>query len=84
MAKIIKADGQEIVVRPENKIDFQLTELQPIVGGYIEIVNVKDDCLMVVNEEGRLIGLPFNVRATEIAGQVIVGDVLVCKKGEIL
>lgn len=80
MAKIIRTDGTEISIEPKNGKDFKLNELQPIVGGYIEIVHIEGDNLMVVNEEGKLERLPLNVKATELARQVIVGDVLVCNK----
>ena len=37
-----------------------LKELQEIVGGYIETVRIDPDTVMIVNEEGKLLGLPFN------------------------
>ena len=84
MAQIIKADGTKIDVIPKNGTDFQLSELQEIVGGYIEIVFTKDDQLMVVNDEGKLNGLPINEEATKLVGyDLIVGDVLVCASSQI-
>ena len=38
MAKIIKTDGTIVEVTPQNGTDFQLEELQKIVGGYIEVL----------------------------------------------
>ena len=40
---------------------------------------------MVVNEEGKIIGLPYNVKATQLMQEnnikdIIVGDVLVINK----
>jgi hypothetical protein len=70
-------------------LEKQVKELKEIVGGYIEVVNLGDD-YMVVNEEGKLIGLPFNLNATRVyqistkIGEHIVGDVLVCPKNQIL
>lgn len=46
-----------------------LKELQEIVEGYIEIVDIlyKDKpCQMIVNEDGKLKDLPINSKATEI------------------
>lgn len=83
MAKIIKADGMEIATMPKNGKDFKLEELQPIVGGYIEIVYLPNR-FMVVNEEGKLMGLPINEKASIIAGETIVGDVLICERNQIL
>ena len=56
-----------------------LSEMQACVGGYIELVHLKDGVILVVNEEGRLNNLKPNIIATELAGlsdDHIVGDVL--------
>lgn len=84
MAKVIKADGHTYETRPKNGKDFQLEELRDIVGGYIEIVHLPDEKIMVVNEEGKLYHLPVNIQATHLYGyEVIVGDVLVCDKNQV-
>jgi hypothetical protein len=89
MAYIYKSNGEVIETSPKNGKDFSWLELNEIVGGYIEIVNLGDD-YMVVNEEGKLLNLPFNLNATRIyqhftrIGDCIVGDVLVCPKNQIL
>ena len=78
--------------KSKNGTDFQLEELQTIVGGYIEILHSRgDDTIMVINEEGKIQGLPENINATIEAllkGMIgwddhIVGDVLVCKSEEV-
>ena len=68
---------------PENGKFFTLKELQAVVGGYIECLPLKTGMTMVVNEEGKLKGLPYNDLATAIAYNsgymdIIVGSVLVC------
>lgn len=75
-------------VKPEKGRAFKLAELQRFVGGYIEIVEIDKDNIMVINEEGKLKGLPFNMVATLMlrnnpiyAKEVVVGDVLICAKG---
>lgn len=78
MAKIIKSDGTEIIVNPSNGSDFDLSELQEIVGGYIEPIHLNEKEFMIVNEEGFLKRLPFNEKASKLIGNIIVGDVLVC------
>ena len=80
----IKTDGSIVSVNAKNGKDFKLQELQKLVGGYIEIIHLDDERIMVVNEEGKLIGLPTNEKATmmlERFGIVnyIVGDVVVCR-----
>jgi len=89
MAKIIKSNGETIDVNPNNGNDFKLEELQTIVGGYIEIVWLPNNEIMVVNEDGKLMELPINQEATKIYqnafgyNDVIVGDVLLCKSNQV-
>ncbi len=80
---IIKTDGTRIETMPRNKRDFQCDELQEIVEGYFEILPLSRSQIMVVNEEGKIHGKPYNHLATlcaYMAGikDVIVGNVLVC------
>lgn len=87
MALIIKTSGERTHVSPENGEYFSLEELQKIVVGYIELVNIKKvftDDVMVVNEEGSLMKLKPNEEASIYAQQPIVGDVLICKSTEIV
>lgn len=92
MAIIIKTTGETIEVKPKNGTDFQLKELQEVVGGYIQILHIyRTGELMVVNDEGRLEGLPRNGKATTYAKQYnaifpndyIAGNVLVCDQEQI-
>lgn len=89
MALIYKANGEREVVSPDNGKDFKLEQLQKIVGGYIEVLEISDDEIMVVNEEGKLLDLAYNQDATYLyrkhrqSNEYIVGDVLVCKKNEV-
>lgn len=89
MAKIIKTNGDEIEVAPKNGKDFKLEELNEIVDGYIEIVWLPNDEIMVVNEDGKLRKLPVNQKATEIYfnafnyPDIIVGDVLLCNANQV-
>lgn len=89
MAKWIKINGI-LDVEPKNGKDFSLEELQQYVGGYIQIVDLGKECL-VINEEGKLHNLPINITATNIAhdagalflGDYIVGNVLRCDRKQI-
>lgn len=93
MAKIYKASGEVVNVSPKNGKDFKLEELQEIVGGFIEVVTLSDNKIMVVNEEGKIEGLPKNHKATEILNantdpmfefiDYIVGDALICNGNEV-
>lgn len=89
MAKILKVDGSVIDVEPKNGTDFELQELHDIVDGYIEIVRLNNEQIMVVNEEGKLYGLDFNANATNImrnniaTNDYVVGDALICDNSQV-
>lgn len=89
MAHIIKTDGSVIDVTPKNGTDFELEELNDIVGGHIEIVYLDENDIMVLNEEGKLIDLPINNKASLIFQAMtntfdfVVGDVLICNNEQV-
>ncbi len=64
MATIIYADGRTEEVQPRNGHDFQLDELRAIVNGYTEAIATRDGRVMIINETGRIEGLPRNEQAT--------------------
>ena len=89
----IKSDGTLVKV-PSKEIPT-LEDLQALVGGYIEVIptritRTENGPMMVVNEEGKLLGLPRNdiatflgCSATHPLEDYIVGDVvLVLERGE--
>jgi len=84
MAKIIRTDGTE-----EALPIVTLESLQQAVGGFIEMVGLADGRQLVVNEEGKLKGLPINEKACALTpahaavGDLIVGDVVLAEAGEI-
>lgn len=57
-----------------------LENFQRYVGGYIEAVGVATDLVIICNEEGRLMGLPYNctVCGYDFAGDIVFAGV----KGE--
>lgn len=80
MAKLIKSNGDVV----ENYTDLTLEGMQKAVNGYIEYVHCQDSLnILIVNEEGMLLHLPTNHKATEISGFPIVGDVILVKKEEL-
>jgi hypothetical protein len=97
MAQIIKTNGEVIETQPKNGTDFSLEELQAIVEHkangvsyhYIEIINLRDGRIMVINDEGKLIGCGINHKATDIFSEVfgyhdfVVGNVLLCNDDEV-
>jgi len=84
MAVIIKICGKKENIEPKDEKVFSLKELQEAVGGYIELVSIDDGKLMVVDEEGKLkADAQVNEEASRIAGQQIVGQVLIIDKNQI-
>ncbi len=87
--KLLKTDGTVQDYPPANGKHYTLAELQAAVGGYIELVHLDDNLALVLNEEGKLHGLPVNERASELYclhyGPVdhIVGDALLCSEASI-
>ena len=63
-----------------------LEELQDMVGGLIQVIQLKDKQI-IVDEEGKLKGKEFNVEATElwnVGYDVIVGDAVVLSDKAVL
>lgn len=73
--KALKLEGRtHEVIEIENTLDA----LQKAVSGYIETRRLRvDNAVMIVNEEGLLLGLPYNTVASGFAGQPIVGTALI-------
>lgn len=63
-----------------------LEEAQKFVGGLVQLVEFDNGDQLLMNEEGKLNGLPFNNEATKLwennfgKTDVIVGDVLLLKE----
>ena len=88
MGQLIRTSGEVTEVKPANGTDFSLEELQTMVGGWIETFWV-DNKRWIVNEEGLLLDLPQNIKATETledacgqAVQILVGNVVIIDASE--
>lgn len=92
MATLIKADGTQTEIQPQNGTDFSLEELQKYVDGYIQVIQLhnQEDEILVINEDGKD-RYPTNQTATELAlfnraifhWDWIDGDVVLCKSEEV-
>lgn len=74
----LKANDEAPLIEPKGET-WTLKELQELVGGYIEIVAVPNHPgrVLVINENGKLIDLPFNKNATDLwQYDAVVGDVV--------
>jgi Domain of unknown function (DUF3846) len=77
MAILVTADGHASrYPPPQNGSDYSLEELREAIGGgYIQVLAVPPDKLMVIDEDGKAKGLPYNHTATYIvAPQLMPGD----------
>jgi hypothetical protein len=86
---VIKPDSSHEVIRPGNGQKFTLEELQKAVGGFIELIHLPPGHKLghhtaYVNEEGKLIPLAPNPKATEMYGRgdVIRGNLLIVRTEE--
>lgn len=72
-------------ISPKNGKYFNLVEAQKLVDGYIEVVYLTDEQIMIINEDGKY-GKGENRKATEIAHKhkaimyfdFIAGDAILC------
>jgi ligand-binding sensor protein len=79
MAILIKGNGEVI----DNYDASDLSKKQKAVGGFIEYVRTDLGMTFCVNEEGLLMGLKPNIIATNLAGVLLLGDVLMINNKEI-
>lgn len=70
---VVQPKGDEYRIYPKAEIPNELERFQRIVGGYIEIVQLGNGIVMVLNEEGKLMGLPPNIH---IGHDILVGVVI--------
>ena len=83
-AKIIYTDKEAEDYTPKNGKTFALTEMQEIVGGYIEPIRLNDGRMIIVDEDGKSKDKAVNIPATNILRRdhyttdYIVGTAIVC------
>ena len=83
-AKIIYTDKEAEDYTPKNGKTFTLTEMQEIIGGYVEPIRLNDGRMIIVDEDGKSKGKAVNIPATNILRRdhyttdYIVGTAIVC------
>lgn len=83
-ARIIYTDKEAEDYTPKNGKTFALTEMQEIVGGYIEPIRLNDGRMIIVDEDGKSKDKAVNIPATNILRRdhyttdYIVGTAIVC------
>lgn len=79
-ALLLKPEGPVKKLYPKGKY-FTLKELQKAVGGLIEIYPYRDSKhIILVNEEGALLGLQYNINALDTLDIDVLGNVLIVPK----
>ena len=76
--KVLKPDGTVLEQTVKGFESFHT--LQTLVGGMVTYISLPKSQVLVVNEEGLLLGLPPNRNASEAVGQFIVGTAVLCHK----
>ena len=83
-AKIIYTDKEAEDYTPKNGKTFALTEMQEIIGGYVEPIRLNDGRMIIVDEDGKSKNKAVNIPATNIMRRdhfttdYIVGTAIVC------
>lgn len=81
MATLIGVDGTTSTQAPTDGIRFTLSEFYALTGAEtIEIIDLSDGGALVIDEDGKVRGLPVNPVATSVSGllpyDIIVGPAL--------
>ena len=93
---VIPADDEAILLHCDAGRTLELATLQELVEGCIETVptvlgaawaeKMDDEVVLIVNEEGKLRGLPVNEEASEISAilddELVGNAVLMCARGD--
>ena len=89
-ARLLKFSGDVMEIEPKNGTDFKLDELYKHLNcSLVEVINLNQDDIMVVDEEGKLASNNvINVNATMLAQEnqaitswdYIAGDAIVCNR----
>lgn len=79
MATLIPVKGQSQPVNCPREDGFELEEVYKLLEAEtVETLILKNGAMLIFNEEGRRLRLPFNGEATKIAGTLILGPALFC------
>ena len=66
MTTDINTKATEFKIIEDPKDEPTLKAAQAFVGGYVECITFPSGDLLIINEEGKLIGLPLNPEATAL------------------
>ena len=66
MTTDINTKASEFKIIEDSKDEPSLKEAQEFVGGYVEGITFPNGDYLIINEEGKLMGLPLNPEATTL------------------
>ena len=66
MTKDINTKASEFKIIEDSKDEPDLKAAQEFVGGYVEGIQFPNGDYLIINEEGKLMDLPFNPEATAL------------------
>ena len=69
--KEINTKAAEFKIIEDSKDEPSLKEAQEFVGGYVEGITFPNGDYLIINEEGKLIGLPLNPEATTFSNTLL-------------
>ena len=61
-----QTENAKLKIIDDVKLEPTLKEAQAFVGGYVEGISMPNGDYLIVNEEGKLKGLPFNEQASKL------------------
>ena len=70
----LSTDANEFVIIDDKKNEPTLKAAQDFVGGYVEGITFPNGDYLIINEEGKLMGLPLNLEATAIWRETFDND----------
>ena len=86
--ELTRDSSKVLEIEPKNDKKYDLEDVQALVGGYVELVHLNGDNIMLLDEDGLLKNKPVNMQATIHAeqlgwqGGLLVGSVLFCRDSE--
>ena len=70
----LSTDANEFVIIDDVKNEPTLKSAQDFVGGYVEGITFPNGDYLIINEEGKLMGLPLNEKASKLWKETFDND----------
>ena len=70
----LSIDANEFLIIDDKKNEPQYKAVSDFVGGMVEVVQFPNGDLLLLNEEGKLMGLPVNEEASKLWSETFTKD----------